>query len=461
MRRLLLLLTICSLATALMAGKPWDNGLLKVSANQRFLQHENGEPFFWLGETAWLMPERLNRDEVQFYLQCCSEAGYNVVQVQVMNDVPAYNVYGQKSLQVKGNGQWLMGEGYWEHMDHIVSQAGHRGIYVGMVCIWGGLVKAGKMNVEQAKAYGTFLARRYKDCPNIVWIIGGDIQGDVRPEVWEALATSIKRIDHCHLMTFHPRGRYTSARWWSKAPWIDFHAFQSGHRRYGQRMDSKDYPIPDNTEEDNWMYVDSTWAYKPLKPVIDAEPVYEAIPRGLHDAAEGYWQACDVRRYAYWSVFAGSCGHTYGHNAIMQFYREGLPPAYHCQKTWTEALRNPGFHQMQHLKRLMLSFPYFERLPDQSVIVGNGRQYDRLIASRGNAYLLVYNYTSRDMTIDLRKISGSRKRVWWMDAATGRLTSLGEFESKVVTFRPHKRGDGIEDGVLIAVDSTMSITFQK
>jgi hypothetical protein len=27
-----------------------------------------------------------------------------------------------------------------------------------------------------------------------------------------------------------------------------------------------------------------------------------------------------VRRYAYWSVFAGSCGHTYGHNAIMQFY---------------------------------------------------------------------------------------------------------------------------------------------
>jgi len=45
------------------AQKPWDNGRLKVSENQRFLQFENGKPFFWLGETAWLMPERLNRDE--------------------------------------------------------------------------------------------------------------------------------------------------------------------------------------------------------------------------------------------------------------------------------------------------------------------------------------------------------------------------------------------------------------
>ena len=456
MKKVLILAVLWSLTTTVMAGKPWDNGRLRVSDNQRFLQHENGEPFFWLGETAWLMPERLNRDEVQYYLQCCQEAGYNMVQVQVVNDVPAYNVYGQKSLTVTADGRWQMGEGYWEHMDHIISQAERNGIYVGMVCIWGGLVKAGKMNVEQAKAYGIFLANRYKDRPNIVWIIGGDIEGSVKPEVWEALAASIKRIDKNHLMTYHPRGRYTSARWWSKASWIDFHAFQSGHRRYGQRMGTKDYPIPDNTEEDNWMYVDSTWAYKPLKPVIDDEPIYEEIPKGLHDATEGLWKACDVRRYAYWSVFAGSCGHTYGNNAIMQFYREGLPPAYFCKKPWTEALHDPGFHQMKHLKQLMLVMPYFERVPDQSIVINNGTQYDRLAATRGNGYLLVYNYTSRDMTIDLRKISGERKRVWWMDAATGKVTSLGEYASKVVTFRPHKSRDGIEDGVLIAVDYALS-----
>lgn len=71
---------------------------------------------------------------------------------------------------------------------------------------------------------------------------------------------------------------------------------------------------------EGYRYVDSTWAYKPTKPVIDDEPIYEGIPKGLHNPNEGIWQACDVRRYSYWSVFAGSCGHTYGHNAIMQFY---------------------------------------------------------------------------------------------------------------------------------------------
>lgn len=315
------------------------------------------------------------------------------------------------------------------------------------------------MDVSQAKAYGAFLANRYKNCKNIIWIIGGDIQGDVKPEVWDALATTIKSIDKNHLMTFHPRGRTTSAQWWSKASWIDFHAFQSGHRKYGQRMGTVNYPIPDNTEEDNWQYVDSVWSYQPLKPVIDDEPVYEEIPKGLHVTDEGYWHASDVRRYAYWSVFAGSCGHTYGHNAIMQFYRKGLPPAYFCEKEWTEALRDPGFNQMKYLKRLMLSLPYFERVPDQSIIQENGVQYDRLIAARGADYLLVYNYTSRIMTLDLRKISGDKKRAWWMDAATGRFTFLGEFDSKVCTFRPHKTIDGIEDGVLIAVDASRNYPF--
>ena len=44
-------------STAFAAGnkKPWDNGKLKVSENSRFLQHENGAPFFWLGETGWLL----------------------------------------------------------------------------------------------------------------------------------------------------------------------------------------------------------------------------------------------------------------------------------------------------------------------------------------------------------------------------------------------------------------------
>lgn len=445
------------LAVPATAGKPWDNGRLRVSDNQRFLQFENGKPFFWMGETAWLMPEHLNREEVLYYLKTCHEAGYNMAQVQVLNDVPAFNIYGVPSHDKQGKLLTNVPYSYWDHLDYIVDVAAQNDIYIGMVCIWGGLVKDGKLSVDDAKKYGTFLANRYQKKPNIIWFMGGDIQGDIKPEVWETLATTIKSIDKNHLMTYHPRGRYTSAKWWSQAAWIDFHAFQSGHRRYGQRMGNADYPIPDNTEEDNWMYVDSTWKYNPVKPVLDAEPSYEDIPMGLHDPSEPRWQDYDVRRYAYWSVFAGSFGHTYGHNAIMQMLKPGYPTSYGDAgdvKAWYQGLKDPGFNQMQYLKRLILSFPYFERVPDQSIILENGEQYNRLIATRGNDYLLVYNYNGNVMKLDLTKISGVKKNVWWMTAATGQLKYLGEYDSKVLTFRYHPQSVRVEDGVLIAIDST-------
>ena len=151
-------------------------------------------------------------------------------------------------------------------------------------------------------------------------------------------------------MTFHPRGRTTSADYYNDAEWLDFNMFQSGHRRYGQRGDDKNYPIPENTEEDNWRYVERSLAKTPMKPVLDGEPSYEKIPQGLHDPNEPLWQDFDCRRYAYWSVFAGAFGHTYGHNDIMQFHRPGTGGAYGAHTPWYEALNDPGFNQMKYLK---------------------------------------------------------------------------------------------------------------
>lgn len=437
------------------ASKPWDHGQLRVSDNRLYLVHEDGTPFFYMGDTAWLMPERLDADEVAYYLSRASAAGFNVAQVQTINAVPAMNRYGALShpdgwdlSHVDRPGVY----GYWDHMDHIVRTAEREGIYIGMVPIWGGLVKAGLMNVDQAREYGRFLAGRYKDSPNIIWIIGGDIQGNIKTEVWDALAESIKQGDPGHVMTFHPRGRTTSARWFADRDWLDFNMFQSGHRRYNQRMGNKDYPITEGTEEDSWMYVDSARVYSPLKPVLDGEPSYEDIPQGLHSNDEPRWTDRDVRRYAYWGVFGGACGHVYGHNAIMQFVRPGVKGAYFADgdlKPWWRALDDPGFNQMIHLKRLMLSLPYLDRVADQSVILGNGQRYDRLIATRGHDYLLVYNHTGRPMEIDLGKISGKTKRLWWMDAATGTITYLGE-----ATGTAKHTPSTTADGVLIAIDAT-------
>lgn len=462
MHSILLSLALLTLSLGLSAqnkanSQPWKHGKLQVSAEGRYLQHADGTPFFWLADTGWLLPERLNRDETDYYLEQCRLQGYNVVQIQVVNAIPALNVYGQYSHPSGYDFSHIDREGvygYWDHMDYLVEAAQRRGIYIGMVCIWGGLVKAGLMDVEEAKAYGTFLAERYRSHPNIVWIIGGDIRGDVKREVWETLASTIRSLDPHHLMTFHPRGRTLSATWFHQADWIDFHMFQSGHRRYGQRMGDGDYPIEENTEEDNWRFVTQSLSMKPLKPVLDGEPSYEEIPQGLHNPAERRWNAADVRRYAYWSVFAGACGHTYGHNSIMQFYRPGLPPAYGAFTPWYEALQAPGYRQMKYLKRLMLAFPYLERVPDQRIVASpNGERYDRLIATRGRDYLLVYNHTARPMQIDLRLISGAEKDLWWMDPQNGALSYIGRVKNGLHTLQPDCPYAAGHDRVLIATDS--------
>ena len=451
---LVLCLICCGITTAQRA-KPWDNGRLKVSDNHRYLIHENGTPFFWLGNTAWLISERLTRDEVEYYLVNEHRAGYNVEQIQVINSIPTFNIYGQQANDASFD-MWKFSKkdqyGYWEHLDYIVDFAASQGIYIAMDCIWGSQIN--KMTTEKAAKYGKFLGERYKNKPNIIWMIGGDVLGDKGTASWDALAKAIRKADPNHVMTFHPRGRTTSSRWFADRDWMDFHMFQSGHRRYGQRNGDGDYTIKDNTEEDNWRYVDLTWNGNPQKPVIDGEPSYEDIPQGLHDFTAPRWMDYDVRRYAYWAVFAGCFGHTYGHNSIMQFIKPGLLASFGAEKPWWDAMKDPGYNQMKYLKWLILAFPFEERIADQSVIAGqNGERYDRNIATRGNDYLLVYNYSGKPMQLDLSKISGAKKNVWVMNPSDGTLKYLGEFDSKVTEFAndgAYLRGS---DRVFIAVDA--------
>ena len=100
MRKTLFIAALMLLATAAVNAakkaiyKPWDNGKLKVSANQRYLVHENGKAFFWLGNTAWLLPERLNRDEVDYFLTKSAAVDYAetlITTFDKMNHNETYN----------------------------------------------------------------------------------------------------------------------------------------------------------------------------------------------------------------------------------------------------------------------------------------------------------------------------------------------------------------------------------
>src|SRR4030042_1042358 len=51
-------------------------GRLKVSENKRFIVHEDGTPFFYLGDTAWELFHRLGREEAEKYLEIRRKQGF-------------------------------------------------------------------------------------------------------------------------------------------------------------------------------------------------------------------------------------------------------------------------------------------------------------------------------------------------------------------------------------------------
>ncbi|MFW6309291.1 MAG: glycoside hydrolase family 140 protein [bacterium] len=435
--------------------KPWDNGKIIVSDNKRFLQFENGRPFFWLGDTAWLLFMRLNRMEVEKYLENRAENGYNVIQAMVIHGIPETNVYGNNAFKNKDFTKPVTEGGiysYWNNIDYVINKARNKGLYMALVPVWGSVVKSGFLNEKEALVYGEWLANRYKDYPNIFWLIGGDIKGDTRPEVWKTLGKTIKKNAPHHLMTFHPFGRRQSSMWFHNQDWLYFNMFQSGHRRYDQ---IKEEPEEIWKGEDNWRYVEEDLAKEPPKPTLDGEPSYEGIPQGLHDPDEPFWQAEDCRRYAYWSVMAGACGHTYGHGSIMQMHKPTMGEGgYGVKDFWYDAIYAPGGQQMKYLKKLILSRPYFERIFDQSLIAGDeGERYERVIACRGQDYLLAYSYTGRTFSLNMEKISGDRVKTWWYNPRNGTNIYIGEYTNTgIQKFNPPGQQRDGNDWILVVDD---------
>ncbi|GGN04466.1 hypothetical protein GCM10010967_44290 [Dyadobacter beijingensis] len=467
------------LCAGLIAGtKPvyGQSKMLNISENKRFFTDAKGKPFFWLADTGWLLFTRLTREDADRYLADRQRKGFNVVQVMVVQALRSANVYGDSALVHRDLGLPNVTEGaayddpaqydYWDHVDYIVDRAAERGIIVGMVPIWGNAVKNGRTSAAQAKAYAAFLAHRYRNRPNIVWLNGGDTRGDVVPDVWEAIGSTLRAEDPNHLITYHPFGRTQSSTWFHSREWLDFNMFQSGHRTYAQDNEPQDLRYG----EDNWRYVEADYARRPAKPVLDGEPSYENIWHGLHDKTLPVWTADDVRRYAYWSVFAGACGFTYGNNAVMQMrHARGYPgnaPAIQANvspviandqsalqaklPSWEEAIDDPGAGQMVYLKNLMLSKSYFDRVPDQSLLAENGGRYDRLLATRGKDYALIYTWNGREMQVKMGKITGKRLKASWFDPRTGKMTVIGKFENKgIKTFNPPGEVRNGNDWVLV------------
>ncbi len=452
------LVLVLTSASVLLAASPTPR--LKVSDNRRFLVTEEDKPFFWLGDTAWELFHRLNKEDTVAYLDNRQKLGYTVIQAVVVAELDGktkpsaegFLPFGPDPaapIPLENPGEY---DDYWDRVDFVVDEANKRGMYVGMLPTWGRYWHDETFfNPENAGQYGEWLGKRYKD-KGVVWILGGDrtVDNENQRKTVEEMARGLKRGDGgVHLATFHPSGGRGSSEYWHDSDWLDFNMRQNGH----------------NLEFNSYKGDCDDYAREPVKPFLDGEPVYEDHPVSFNPDVLGHTTAADVRRPLYWDLFNGAFGHTYGCHAIWQMFDPDNPNNWEVNRpltSWREALDAPGAAQMQFARRLLESRPFLTRVPDMALVApdrvassvpGEGTRRFAATRDQDGTYAMIYFPISRAATVNVALIKGETLRAYWYDPRTGTATEIGEFANEGRRrFAPPTLGEQL-DWILVIDDA--------
>ena len=419
-------------ATAVPASQTSGVGsALGVSENGRYLVRPDGKPFFWLGDTAWLLSQMTTREDADLYLKTRAQQGFSVIQAAIVMGEERVggtlrpNVYGDLAFSNNDPASPLVTPGndpgqaqqydYWDHVDYIIERAATHGLTLGLLPLFVGWGGDGYkyLTPERAYGYGLFLGQRYRDKPHVLWILGGDNTPDTEPKqrVWNEVARGITvgvagtEDHHRTLMTYHINGGNSSSKWFHRAPWLDFNMIQVwGNEKEIYPEITKDYQLT------------------PAKPTGLGEGSYEDGPQYPTRPID----ALKIRKQACWSYLAGGY-HTYGNTDTWNF------SSYKAEGTrdWKTSLQSPGAAHLSLLAQLFAFLEWWKLVPDPTLFaegMGSGETLNAAMRSTAGDRLLVYLSAPATFSLHLDALSAAKTaRVVWIDPRTGTRSPGEEF----------------------------------
>jgi hypothetical protein len=447
----LLLALLCSTNLALAGPAEGEahrsvKGLkLGISANGRYFVDGQGKPFFYLGDTAWLLFQRLDHQEVDEYLKDRAGKGFTVIQAYVLRGLGERHPDGATSLigatPLIDRDPSRPNEAFFRNVDYVVDRANELGLVMALV-----VTKSWHVNkhpervfdVKNAYGFGKFLGQRYKNNA-VLWYIGGDSAPGSDRAIWVSMARGLKDgSGGSQLVSYHGSGHTSSSTWFHTDDWLDFNSIQSGHG-----WAAKTYE-----------YVSRDHGLVPPKPTVDMEPPYENHPTGPKTPRIDSHQ---VRKGAYWAMLAGAAGHGYGALDLFHLYKDGDGPfPRNGFLPWRQAIAYEGSRQVGYLRRLFELRPWYQLVPDQSVIASGqeeGEGHVQAARAQDGSFLIAYLPQGHPVGIHMDKIHGTKVQARWYDPRTGSWREIGVYgNTGVREFTPPSRGDQ-SDWVLVLDDA--------
>jgi fibronectin type 3 domain-containing protein len=391
-------------------------GPISVAPSGRYLVDQTGAPFLMTGDSPQALIGNLTESDAELYFASRRAEGFNTVWINLLcnsytgcrgdgatwDGVQPFNTPGDFSTP---------NEAYFAHVDRILRLAGDYGLVVVLdpAETGGWLGTMVDNGVDKLRAYGRYLGERYKDFPNIIWMHGNDYQtwGPTNDPYVTAVALGISDVDTRHLQTveldYTTSGSLDDEAW---APIIQLNASYTYFPTYEQVL--TDY------NRGNFL------------PVFMVEADYEfeqlnAPPGGTPK---------QLRRQEYWTLLSGATGQLYGNHYTWQFLCPQRDGSGSCIGGWKNELDTPGQTQFGYVKALFGPRRWYDLVPDQAhAVVTDGlgtygtNDYVTAASTPDGTLAIAYVPSSRTLTVDLSKFSGSVTARWY-DPAAGTFTSI-------------------------------------
>lgn len=339
----------------------YGHGPLRVSASKRYLEHTDGTPFFWLGDTWWLGLTQRLRWPAEFRRLTADRVrkGFSVIQIVagLFPDMDSFDPRGRNEAGFPWEPDYRrINPAFFDAADLRIEFLVERGLVPCILGCWGYYLP--KLGAAKMKQHWRYLVARWGAYP-VVWCLAGETTMPYylsetkerdREELrkgWTEIARYVRSIDPAgHPITAHPS--HTARDSVEDPAVLDFDLLQTGHG------DRKSIPNTIKTIEREVQAL-------PKMPVINGEVCYEGILEASRE---------EMQRFMFWTcMLSGAAGHTYGANGIWQVNREGDPygPSPHGRTwgnvPWNVAAELPGSGQVGLGANLLRSYEWWRFEP--------------------------------------------------------------------------------------------------
>lgn len=406
-----------------------------LKATSRYLVDSSNTPVFISGDAAWSLMNQVSTSDAEYYFKNRKSYGFNFAIVDLIEHYYATNApknyYGVAPFS--GETFSTPVEAYFAHADTVLSLARKYGInvflypvYLGYNCGSEGWCSEIEAASDSAMAvWGKYLGNRYKNCPNLVWVIGCDTDPTPVKSKLLVFVNALRGVDSVHVITAED-GRNTEAvDAWSGQSWLTL----------------------------NSIYTGSSAAYTQCKTAYNVSP---SLPFFL---VEGYYENDNgmteqkLRAQAYYTVLGGGCGHVFGNTPVWYFS--------YNQTDWKSSLDDTGSVCMSYLQALFNARHWYKLIPDYSnsaVTSGYGTwgssSYVMAAYASDSTTMMAYLPSGSAITVNTLLLKDS-VTAFWFNPATNVSTSLGRLShSSSVSIASPGSGDWVF--VADAASSTVS-----